>query len=77
MSAVPPEPPRLVTRALIASFLTVAVILGAVFVLLSLDIRGQRVRQSAADNLDAAQRVFAQVEARLEQEHAGNRVNTR
>jgi putative nucleotidyltransferase with HDIG domain len=60
-------PPRLVTRALVASFLTVAFVLGTVFALLSLDIRN-RIRQSVADNLDAAQQAFAQVEARLERE---------
>jgi hypothetical protein len=62
VSAPPPQPPRLVTRALIASFLTVAVILGVVFVLVTFEVR-QRVRNSAAENLDAAQRVFAQVES--------------
>ena len=59
--------PRLVTRALLASFLTVAVILGAVFVLLTLDMR-QRVRQTVAANLDAGQQVFAQVEGRREEQ---------
>ncbi len=60
-------PPRLVTRALLASFLTVALILVTVFVLVSLDIR-KRMRDSVAENLDAAQQVFARVEARLERE---------
>jgi putative nucleotidyltransferase with HDIG domain len=67
VSAPPPQPPRLVTRALVASFLTVAVILGAVFVLVTFEVR-QRVRSSAAENLDAAQRVFAQVESSREQD---------
>ena len=60
-------PPRLVARALVAAFLTVAVILVAVFVLISLDVR-QRVRQSVVDNLDAGQQVAARVEERRHQE---------
>ncbi len=56
MSTPLPQPPRLVTRALVASFLMVAVILGGVFVLVTFEVR-QGVRRSAAENLDAAQRV--------------------
>jgi putative nucleotidyltransferase with HDIG domain len=58
--------PRLVTRALVASFLTVALVLGAVFGVLSLQVRDQ-VRQSVADNLASAQQVFTLVEARRQQ----------
>jgi putative nucleotidyltransferase with HDIG domain len=61
------QPPRLVARALVASFLTVVLILIAVFVLLSLDVR-QRVRRSVADNLEAAQQLFAELESRREQD---------
>jgi putative nucleotidyltransferase with HDIG domain len=57
------QPPRLVTRALIASFATVGVILAAVFTLISVDVQ-QRVRESVASNLDAGQQVAARVEAR-------------
>ena len=57
------QPPRLVARALLASFLTVALILAAVFVLISLDVR-QRVRQSVVDNLDGGQQVYVVVERR-------------
>jgi putative nucleotidyltransferase with HDIG domain len=60
-------PPRLVTRALVASFLTVALILAAVFVLVTLDVR-VRMRDTVRANLDAAQQVFARVEARLDRE---------
>ena len=59
--------PRLVTRALVASFLTVALVLGAVFAVLSLRVRDQ-VRQSVADNLASAQQVFTRVEARRQQD---------
>jgi putative nucleotidyltransferase with HDIG domain len=55
--------PRLLTRALVMSFLTVVLVLGAVFAMLSVRVRDQ-VRQSAADNLASAQQVFTRVEAR-------------
>lgn len=54
--------PRMVTRALPTSFLTVALVLAAVFTVLSLDVR-ERVRQSVAANLAVAQEVFTRVEA--------------
>ena len=48
------RPPRLVARALVAAFATVAIILVAVFALISFDVR-QRVRQSVVENLEAGQ----------------------
>jgi putative nucleotidyltransferase with HDIG domain len=59
--------PRFVTRALVLSFLTVALILGAAFALVSLGVRDQ-VRRSVADNLASAQQVFTRVEARRQQD---------
>jgi putative nucleotidyltransferase with HDIG domain len=59
--------PRLLTRALVTSFLTVALVLGAVFAVLSLRVRDQ-VRQSVADNLASAQQVFTKIEARRQQD---------
>ncbi len=59
--------PRLVTRTLVSSFLTVALVLGAVFAMLSIRVREQ-VRQSVADNLASAQQVFQRVEARRQQD---------
>jgi putative nucleotidyltransferase with HDIG domain len=59
--------PRFVTRALVLSFLTVALVLGAVFTVLSVGVRDQ-VRQAVADNLTTAQQVFERVEARREQD---------
>jgi putative nucleotidyltransferase with HDIG domain len=59
--------PRLVTRALVTSFLTVAFVLGAVFGLLSLRVRDQ-VWQSVASNLALAQQLFTLVEARRQQD---------
>jgi putative nucleotidyltransferase with HDIG domain len=61
------QPPRLVARALLASFLTVALILTAVFVLISLDVR-RRVRQSVVDNLENGQQVYVVVERRRQQD---------
>jgi putative nucleotidyltransferase with HDIG domain len=61
------QAPRLLTRALVTSFLTVALVLGAVFTVLSLRVRDQ-VRQSVADNLASAQQVFTKVEARRQQD---------
>ena len=55
--------PRLVTRTLVSSFLTVALVLGAVFAMLVIRVREQ-VRQSVADNLASVQQVFTRVEAR-------------
>jgi putative nucleotidyltransferase with HDIG domain len=59
--------PRFVTRALVTSFLTVTLVLGAVFGVLSLQVREQ-VRQTVADNLAAAQQVFTKVEARRQRD---------
>jgi putative nucleotidyltransferase with HDIG domain len=59
--------PRLLTRALVTSFLTVAIVLGAVFAVLSLRVRDQ-VRQAVADNLASAQQVFTRVETRRQQD---------
>ena len=59
--------PRLVTRTLVSSFLTVALVLGAVFTMLTIRVREQ-VRQSVADNLASAQQVFTLVEARRQQD---------
>ena len=59
--------PRLVTRALVSSFLTVALVLGAVFAVLSIGVRDQ-VRESVAANLAMAQQVFTSVERRRQQD---------
>ncbi len=59
--------PRLVTRALITSFLTVALVLGVVFGLLSLRV-SEQVRGSVASNLALAQQVIRLVEARRQQD---------
>src|SRR5918993_3335001 len=59
--------PRLLTRAVVTSFITVALVLGAVFTVLSLRVRDQ-VLQSVADNLVSAQQVFTRVEARRQRD---------
>jgi putative nucleotidyltransferase with HDIG domain len=61
------QPPRLVARALVASFTTVAVILAAVFALISLDVR-QRVRQSVLENLDAGHQAAARLQRERQRE---------
>ena len=61
------QPPRLVARALVASFATVAIILTAVFGLISVDMR-QRVRQSALENLDAGQQAAARLQRERQQD---------
>ncbi len=55
--------PSLLTRALVTSFVTVAIVLGAVFAVLSLRVRDQ-VRQAVAGNLASAQQVFTRLSAR-------------
>src|SRR5688572_19348256 len=67
MSAKRALPPRLVTRVLATASLTVALLLGSVFILVSLETR-TRVRESVAANLDAGQELFARTETRLEAE---------
>jgi putative nucleotidyltransferase with HDIG domain len=59
--------PRLLARALVMSFITVALVLAAVFAALSLQVR-DRVRQTVADSLAAAQQVFTKIEARRQQD---------
>ena len=61
------EPPKLVTRAVIASFSTVTAVLIAVFVLITVEVRA-RVRDAVADNLASAQQVFTRVEHRRQRE---------
>jgi putative nucleotidyltransferase with HDIG domain len=67
MDATRPVPPKFVSRALTASFFTVALVLVAVFVVMSVEVRG-RVRKSVAENLASAQQLFIQVEARRQHE---------
>jgi putative nucleotidyltransferase with HDIG domain len=61
------HPPRLIARALAAAFTTVAAILIAVFVLISLDVR-HRVRQSVVENLDSGQQAAARLQREREQD---------
>ncbi len=61
------DPPRLIVRTLGATFLTVAAVLAAIFLVLTFETR-DRVRRAVADNLDAGQRIFATLERRRQQE---------
>jgi putative nucleotidyltransferase with HDIG domain len=68
---LPPEafrdPPRLLVRTLLATFGAIVVLLGAVFVTLTLETRA-RVSRDVATNLDASQRSFATLERRRQAE---------
>jgi putative nucleotidyltransferase with HDIG domain len=61
------RPPRLVARTLLATFLTVAVILLVTFVQLSVETRA-RVRSAETDKLELSARVFTALEARRQHE---------
>ena len=61
------RPPRLVARTLAVTFVTVAVILSIVFIVLTVDAR-DRVRTAEVEKLRVAERVFTALEARREQE---------
>ncbi len=63
----PKHPPRLVVRTLVATSAAIGVVLVAVFVVLSMDARS-RIEQAALDNLEAAQRIFTELEQHRQQE---------
>ena len=58
-----PTPPRFVTRTLIATLATVAFVLSAVLLLVTLSVRGQ-VRQSVVERLETGQRLLVTLEQR-------------
>ena len=61
------RPPRLAARTLAVTFITVAVILSVVFIVLMVDAR-DRVRAAEVEQLSVAERVFTALEARRQQE---------
>ena len=61
------RPPRLLARTLAVTFITVALILSLVFMLLIVDAR-DRVRTAEIEKLSVAERVFTALEARHQQE---------
>jgi putative nucleotidyltransferase with HDIG domain len=63
----PKRPPRLLVKTLAVTFVSVALLLIGVFVVVILNVRDQ-VRQSVAANLESGQRIFAAVESRRERE---------
>ena len=65
------RPPRLVARTLAVAFVTVAVILSVVFIVLMVDAR-DRVRAAEIDKLGVAERVFTSLETRRQQELLGS-----
>jgi putative nucleotidyltransferase with HDIG domain len=60
-------PPRLVARTLTVTFVTVAVILTVVFVVITLDVR-DRVRAAETDKLRVSENVFTALEAKRQQD---------
>ena len=63
----PKRPPRLLVKTLSVTFVSVALLLAGVFVVVILSVRDQ-VRQSVAARLESGQRIFAAVETRRERE---------
>src|SRR5688500_9750978 len=61
------RPPRLVARTMAVTFVTVAIILSIVFIVLTVDAR-DRVRTSEIEKLRVAERVFTALEARRQQD---------
>ena len=61
------RPPRLLSRTLAVAFVTVAVILSIVFIVLMVDSR-DRVRSAEIEKLSVAERVFTSLEKRRQQE---------
>src|SRR4051812_13714353 len=61
------QPPRLLVKTLGVIFVTVAVLLGAVFVVVTVSVRDE-VRQSVAASLESSQRIYAAVENRRQRE---------
>jgi len=61
------RPPRLVSRTLAVTFVTVAAILSIVFIVLMVDAR-DRARAAEIEKLRVAERVFTALEARRQQE---------
>jgi putative nucleotidyltransferase with HDIG domain len=61
------QPPQLLVKTLAVIFVTVALLLGAVFVVVIVSVRDQ-VRQFVAANLESGQRIYAAVESRRQRE---------
>jgi putative nucleotidyltransferase with HDIG domain len=61
------RPPRLLMKTLMVTFVTVALLLATVFVVVGLSVR-HYVRDSVTANLAASQRMFAALEARRQRE---------
>jgi putative nucleotidyltransferase with HDIG domain len=61
------RPPRLIARTMTVTFLTVAIILSVVFVVLTLDAR-DRVRTSETEKLQVSEGIFTALEARRQRD---------
>ena len=63
----PRRPPQLLVKTLGVTFATAALLLVAVFVVVTVSVRDQ-VRQAVVTNLESSQRVFAAIETRRQRE---------
>ena len=61
------QPPRLLVKTLAVTFVTVALLLVVVFVVVTLTVRDQ-VNQAVIRNLESSQRMFAALETRRQRE---------
>ena len=61
------RPPRLLVKTLSVTFVSVAMLLAGVFVVVVLSVRDQ-VRQTVTVSLESGQRIFAAIESRRERE---------
>ena len=64
-------PPRLVARTLMVTFTTVAIILAAVFIVITLDMR-DRVRAAETEKLRVSENVFTALEAKRQQDQVAS-----
>jgi len=61
------RPPRLLVKTLAVTFATAALLLVAVFIVVTVSVRDQ-VRQAVVTNLESSQRIFAAIETRRQRE---------
>ena len=61
------RPPRLLIKTMAVTFVTVALLLLVVFVVVTLTVRSQ-VRHAVRSNLESSQRLFAALETRRQHE---------
>lgn len=68
------RPPRLLVKTLAVTFVTAALLIFVVFVVVTVSVRGQ-VRRSVTANLEASQRMFSAIESREQREMRAQAAN--